>query len=125
MAVTAENARLNLRTVARNVADRLGVDPADMDATQRIAFNQDLAAEILKYPQSFTPEILAIAEGKRFAIAEQDDSIDWGQFTTEVASNAVPVLSGFTDKLLLILALGVAVWAAVHAFRYTPSPSAE
>lgn len=121
--VTLDNARRNLRTAAGNVAARLGVDPAALTYDERRAYNSALAAEILRYPASFTSEILTIAGNVRDQGALTQES-GWGDFAADVTAAAavasVPVLGDFTNKLLWILALGVAVWAAVQAFRSPP-----
>lgn len=88
--MTAVQSRLNLRTASRNVAARIGVTPPALTYAERIVYNRELAAEILKYPQSFTAEVLAIADniaGKTYSPLE-DTSFDWGEFAGEVGANA-------------------------------------
>lgn len=124
MAVTAENARLNLRTAAGNVAARLGVDPANMTYDQRRGYIVELAAEIQKYPQSFTPEILAIAARAKDPGAMQDDAFAWSEALGLTVAAAVPVLGGFTDKLLLILGVAVVAYVVVKAVQSKPAAAA-
>jgi hypothetical protein len=104
---TTEKARLNLRTAARNVRARLGLsaNPAEWSYEQRGQYNKALADAILTYPQSFTPEILTSAQRVKNSTyqALQDASFAWGEFAEETAANAVPVLGGFTNKLLVVL----------------------
>ncbi len=124
MSATVETARYNLRTVAANVAARLEVDPRVMTYDRRREYNRALAAEILKYPLAFTPEILAIAGNIRDQGALTAET-SWGDFASEVVNEAatlsVPVLGNFTNKLLWIIALGVVVW--IFANRRTPPPA--
>lgn len=119
MAVSAENARLNLRTAERNVAARMGIDPGDnqLSYDQRRAFNSALQAEILRYPQSFTPEILRIAQTTQDDGSLDDASFSFSAMADSTLGNVVPVLEGFTNKLLWILALGVVVWVITKNWR--------
>lgn len=134
--VTAENARLNLRTAARNVAERLGVDPANMDQAQRIAYNRALAAEILKYPQSFTPEIIEIAQriGYTDSANLEDASFSWGEFAAEAISPAAEAAQSIGQGALNVANLSrwlipaaviffVFLWISNHAGR-PPAASA-
>lgn len=91
--VTETNARLNLKTAAANVRARmgLGADSTAWTYEQRTEYNHALAAEILKYPNSFTPEILAIASRIANTVyTDLDDAtLDWAQFAGEVGGNAL------------------------------------
>lgn len=122
MAVTTANARYNLRTAAGRVASRLGVDPQNMTYDERRAYTAALAAEVLAYPASFTPEILAIAERIRDPGPLVDDSFSWGAYADEVATAAPGVLGEFTNKLLWILALGLVAWIFFNHRPSGPSP---
>lgn len=123
MAVTAENARLNLRTVSANVAARLGLNPANMTYDQRRGYNVELAAEIQKYPQSFTPEILAIASKIKDTGALSDSSFSWGDFGSETLGNAPAVLGGFTNKLLMGLVVVAVAYIVVKNWPPGASPA--
>jgi hypothetical protein len=127
MAVSAENSRLNLRTASANVRARLGLTDSSLlwSWEQRAMFNHSLAAEILRHPQSFSDDHLAWAQKISGTSYGQlgDSSFSLADAIELTASNAVPVLDGFTNKLILVLALGVAVWAAVAALRSTPTSS--
>lgn len=105
--VTEANNALNLRTAARNVRARLGLPETNqMSYEQRTTYVKELAAEVLKYPQSFTPETLnraAQTAGKNYAALDSTD-FAWGDFVTETANNAKPVL-GFTFGILAVVAV--------------------
>ncbi len=91
MAVTAENSLRNVRTAARNVALRLGVDPAALSYDARITYNRALAQEILKYPASFTPatlETARIVSGHNYAPLEFPAAI-WGPLSSAVTDNVL------------------------------------
>lgn len=122
MSMPLENAKANLRTASRNVAERLGVDPMNMSYEQRRAYNAALKAEILRYPESFTPEIVAIAEK-----VQDDGALDmssaWGEFAPELTGNVVPVLNDFTNKLLITAVILGVVWIVVNQRPGGPSPA--
>ncbi|WP_415907275.1 hypothetical protein [Oleiharenicola sp. Vm1] len=105
--VTEANNALNLRTAARNVRARLGLPETNqMSYEQRTNYVKELAAEVLKYPQSFTQETLnraAQTAAKNYAALDNTD-FAWGDFVTETANNAKPVL-GFTFGILAVVAV--------------------
>lgn len=122
--VTPENSALNVRTAGRNVRARLGLpdDQKEWSYAQRAAYNKALAEEILRYPLSFTAQTLETAilvSGKDYG-SLGDPSISWGEFAAVGAAVAVPVLSGFADKLLVILALAAVVYFAFLAASTRP-----
>lgn len=114
MVTQAQNAA-NLRTASRNVAARLGVDPAALTYNERIRYNKELAAEILRYPQSFTDATLSTARtvaGQEYSALE-DTSFDFGAFVDETAERAkvvLPVagLAAAAGLLLVLYFLGLA-----------------
>jgi len=121
---TEANSALNLRTAARNVVASLGVpsDPKERSYAQQAAYLKALAAEVLRYPNSFTQATLdnaARIAAKNYGALDSTD-FAWGDFASETARNAVPVLSDFTNKLLAILALAAVAYFAVLAFRTNP-----
>lgn len=115
--VTDAQSDANARTAARRVAARLGLDPLNLTFEQREVYTNALANEILAYPQSFTPDDLARAR----AIAGQpletleDDSFQWVEAISGTVSNSAPVLEGFTNKLLWILAAGFLFWIFLNS----------
>jgi len=118
---TDENARLNLQTAIQNVRARMKLSdtPADWSYDERIAYNKALAAEILSYSQSFTPAMVSVATTVQASnpSALEDDSFDLGQFAAETASNAVPVLDGFTNKLIVGAVLVAALYFGIKAYQ--------
>lgn len=100
--VTPEANAGNLKTAARNVAARLGItDTRNMTHEIRIAYNKELTAEILRYPQSFTAETLAVAKDisdndHRLA----DPSFSFGEFGSAVLDNATVVIPAFGKSVL-------------------------
>lgn len=123
MAVTFENSQRNLATAARNVRTRLGLAASSLEWSydERTEYIRQLAAEILRYPQSFVDAHLSWAHtvaGKSYEkLAEISLPDEVAEIVAQTAANSVPVLGDFTNKLLLILALGVAVWFGVRAMR--------
>lgn len=109
MAATPENSLLNMRTASANVRRQLGLSdqPGTWTYEQRVSFNKELAAEVLRYPNSFTDDTVASARAisdKTYA-SLSDASIDWGAFAADVAEEV-----GFNLKGLV---LTVAIVAAV------------
>lgn len=111
--VTPENNLRNIRTASRNVAARLGVDPAALSYEERIRYNKELAAEILRYPRSFTDATLAAArvvadqeysglENASFSFAEFAEA--YSAPAADLGRGAAEALS-VTGKLLPLLAL--------------------
>ncbi len=118
---TLENARLNLRTAARNVQASMGLSgaSANWSTDQVTAYNKALAAEVLRYPNSFTPEILATAQlllGRQYTSIE-DATFAWGEFGAETLANAPGVLGGFTNKLIIAVVVVAVVYFGVRAYR--------
>lgn len=122
--VTTEQARLNLRTVVRIVRTRMGL-PLDSDQFPydvRNRYWKELAAEILKYPQSFTPEILQSAQ---FALTRdlgplEDTSFQWGEFGDEVAANAPGVALKASSIALGVLSVVAVFYFALLAAKHRP-----
>lgn len=111
--ITPENARLNLRTAERNVRQRMGlslnVDDDQIPYSLRVDFIRELAREVLKYPASFTPEMLAQAQsilGKTYDELS-DSSFDVGALATATAIAAVPVLDATKWIVWGLLGIGV------------------
>lgn len=115
MATTPENSALNVRTASRRVAASLGVDPAALTYDQRVAYNHALAAEILKYPASFTPQTLLAAENivNRNYGSMTEASFDWSDFAAAVADEAKVTLPSIGNKLLLAAVALAAVFLLV------------
>jgi hypothetical protein len=119
--VTEENARRNLATAARLVRSQLGLSDLASDWTyeQRNQYNKALAAMILTYPASFTPEILASAARVSSLTYSQleDTSFAWGEFAAETAQNAKPVLSVALGTLLAGAIVYFIFLAGIHRPR--------
>lgn len=112
MSVTAAQSAANARTAARNVAARLGfADTSALTYDERVTYNHALAAEILKYPQSFTAAALLTASGivnKAYG-PQADATFDWGELTDALAAEAKITLPAVGNKLLVAaVALGAA-----------------
>lgn len=87
----AQNA-YNLRTVARQVRERLRYVPATATYQQAIAYNKALAAEILKYSMSFNSQTITTAEAiidKSYDSGLDDPSLDWGLLRNEIADSVI------------------------------------
>ena len=123
--VTADQNAYNLKTASRNVGATLGVDPDNLDYTQRVSFNKALAQYILDYPQSFTDQTLSTAQyvsGKSYQDLQNTD-LSWSDFGNAVVDNAGNLASGFTFTLLPTLAImAVVVFIAVN---YLPGAIAK
>lgn len=112
--VTEANSALNLRTAARNVRARLGLPETNqMTYEQRTLYLQQLAAEVLRFPLSFTQPTLdnaARIAGKNYSALDSTD-FAWGDFAVETAANAKPVL-GYTFGILALVAVVYFVFLA-------------
>jgi len=89
--LTEDNFRANLATAGRLVARELSVDPANLTFDQRVRYNSALAAKILQFPASFSPEMLEVARRfteQRPTDALLDPSLDVGRFVDEALDNA-------------------------------------
>lgn len=118
--ITADQNRRNLATASKNVAARLGVDPANLGTYEiRIAYNKALAEEVLKYPQSFTESTLETAKiiGEKNYSSLQDESFSWGDFGDALADEAKVTLPSIGNKLLVGAVVVAAVYFAVKAWK--------
>lgn len=130
MATAAESA-YNLRTVARRVADALGIkDSRDMTLVQRTAYNRALIAEILKYPNGFTSEIRNRAAAMNTDYGYRGNYFDsaLGTVATSVtdtvrAINPLdPQNIAITGKWLLVaVALLAAFWLLINRRPSSPA----
>lgn len=124
--VTAQQNAYNLRTARGNVARRLGItDTAALDYDARVAYLRALAAEILRYPQSFTEETLATA--RRVSAADYkpiDAATPFADFADAFIEEAKETLPAVGNKLLLALVVVAAVYFGVKAWRSSPAPVA-
>lgn len=107
----AEQSAYNMRTLAANVRSRMALpdSPSAWTYQQRIEYNKQLAAEIAARPQSFTPEVVGLADsiqGKSYEPLE-DPSLAWGEFAADLAPRVAFSLS----TLVLVVA---AVAAAAY-----------
>ncbi len=122
--ITADQNKRNLATASRNVAARLGVDPANLSSYEiRVQYNKELAAEILKYPQSFTEgtlESARIVSEKTYSDL-QDASFSWGDFGDALAEEAKVTLPAVGNKLLIGAVVVAAVYFAVRAWKSAPA----
>lgn len=110
----------NLKTIARNVALRMGLDEANLSYEERISFNKELSAEILKFPQSFTESTLAIASRVNGQTYRHLDaaSFDWSDFGSAIAAEGASInnaVNPFSEKNRKWI-LGVAVAGAAVYF---------
>lgn len=132
--LTEANFAANLITARRNAGAGIGLANFDGSATATRALGYDdlrklnvaLAQIVLQYPNSFDAGRVHAA---RSALAGIDGPLVDADFSVaafgeEALGNALPVLGGFTNKLLLILALGVVVYVIVNMKRPSgPSPA--
>ena len=123
-AVTKAASAANLKTAAGNVARDMAVDPKNLTYDQRIAYNKALATEILKYPQSFTDETLAIAQKASGANYQEleDAGFSWTDFGNGALDSAGEIVASAGN--LAHTAVIVAVIAAL-AFYILPGAVAK
>lgn len=124
MPVSSLQNSANLKTAGRNAAAAIGVNPGNLTYEERTAFNKALAAEVLKYPQSFSDETLATA--RRIAAVEyqplQDAGFDLSDFANATVDNAGRIVDAggsFLKKLLVVAVVAVA------AFYFLPGAIAR
>lgn len=125
MSATGTENTYNLRTARQRVAASLGVDPANLSYEKRIEYNRALAGFILQYPAGFSDSTLATAAdiaGRSYDDLA-DPSFNWGEFADDVAATAVPVLDGFQNKLLLIVAVAAVAWVFFNSRPSSPTPA--
>ena len=119
MAISAESNRLNLKTAARNAANSLGVDAAKLTFDQRTAFNKALAAEVLKYPLSFTAETLNTARiiyAREYRPLESE-GFDLGDIADAIGNEAAAInnaLNPFSEKNRRLVFAAVVIVAALY-----------
>ena len=131
MSATVAEARYNLRTVARTVAARLDVDPRNLSYDERRDYNRNLAAEILRYPNGFTPEILASAAQIRDQGPQADSLSVWGSFigdVTDTVLNTGASVAGIGNGVLTaarwsawLIPLAVVAFVILWLMRRPPS----
>ncbi len=115
MPATPENSQRNMRTLAAQVRARLGLSDVMQSWTyaQRSAYNQALAAEVLKYPNSFTSEFTRQAQIiiQKPLGSLADTSFSWTGLTDAAFDNAATVLPSPSslNKLLWVAIAAVAV----------------
>ena len=121
--ISAANNRANLATAKRNALASLSLgDSSNLTFEERVAYNKSLASEILKYPQSFTPETLASAQivaGKVYGAMESFDLLDAAdQFTETALATAKEILPEFGKQLLVaVVVVAVAYFVSKNYFN--------
>lgn len=124
MAVSALSNSANLKTAARNAAASIGVDPANLTYDERTAFNKALAAEILKYPRSFSDATLETArriDAKAYQPLD-DEGFDLSDFANLTVDNAGKIVDAAGSQLRTLSIVAV---LAVAAFYILPGALAR
>jgi hypothetical protein len=128
--LTEANFAANLITARRNAGIVIGLADFDgsAEATRALGYedlrrlNVALANIILQYPNSFDAGRVQAARSAVLGADGPlvDSSFAYTEFADETLANAVPVLGGFTNKLLLIAALGLVAWVVMK--NWPPGP---
>ncbi len=128
--LTESNFKRNLVTARRNAGQRLGLLNFDGSDVSTVAlpydslrlFNQYLAWEILRNPESFDRQRVETAEQIVITPDAPLSDASWSvkEFAGEMASNAVPVLGNFTNKLLIVGTIVAVVYFAILAMKSSP-----
>lgn len=129
--LTDDNFAANLRTVTRNARAELGLpdDPTAWTLDQRSAFNRAVAAAILKYPASFSPEQRDIAAKMNTDYGQRGHYFDSALGTTAAAASDViekvnPLAPGNLPTVAKWLLVALVTLAAFWLFL-RPRPAAR
>jgi hypothetical protein len=127
--ISPANNRANLATAKRNALASLSLaDSSNLTFEERVAYNKALAAEILKYPQSFTPETVASAQivsGKVYGALESFDLLDAADQFTETALASAKQILPEVGKQILVGLVVVAVFYVVSKNFFNRSPASS
>lgn len=126
--LTAANYAANLKTAAGNAAATAGVSglpPSEFTLAQRTAYNKALVAQILAYPNSFSPETLNIAATMNTDYGRRGYYFDsaLGTIASSVADTATainPLAVGNIGTVGKYILLALVVLAAFWLFLKTP-----